>query len=394
MKSKKYDGLGLFSGGLDGLLAIKLLEEQGLKIKPLHFFSPFFGFPAKRGHWKKVYGLDVSMIDVGQDFVDMLAKGPAYGVGKVINPCVDCKILLLTKARTLLAKYDAKFIATGEVVGQRPMSQRRDTLNVISRDAQVRDVLLRPLCAKSLPPTPAEESGLVDRSRLGDFFGRGRKAQFELAARYGITDLPTPAGGCLLTEKENARRYWPLFYFLNQPKASYFYLANVGRQYWFKNVWFSLGRNRQDNENLLSFFQEGDICLSLKDFAGPLGLLRIIAPEAPLQNLFATVAEEEPAVEPLVAVAPEDSVLLGEVLQQAGALLASFAPQASKTDAAVVVQAKKIGPVQRQTGQETEFEDCVRERLDFVVLPRRDSFFKELSWPEVSPCIKARYKVP
>lgn len=390
MNNKKYDGLGLFSGGLDGLLAIKLLEEQGLKIKPLHFFSPFFGFPAKRGHWKKVYGLDVTMIDVGQDFVNMLATGPTYGVGKVINPCVDCKILLLTKAKALLDKYGAKFIATGEVVGQRPMSQRRDTLNVISRDAHVRDVLLRPLCAKSLPPTPAEESGLVDRSRLGDFFGRGRKAQFELAAKYGITDLPSPAGGCLLTEKENARRYWPLFYFLRQPQVSYFYLANVGRQYWFNNAWLSLGRNRQDNESLLSFFQEGDLCLSLRDFPGPLGLLRIITPEAPLQNLFVSAGEQEQPDNLLAEVSPEDSDSLRQALQQAGALLASFAPQASKALEDVVVQIKKIGPL----GQEKEFEERVRETLEIVVSPRRNTSFKELCWPEVSPCIKARYKIP
>ena len=153
-RAKTYDAIVLFSGGLDSILAAKVLEAQGLKVKALHFFTPFFGKPQARKYWEKLYNLDLTAIDVGDDFVEMIKAGPAAGFGKVLNPCVDCKILLLRRAKELLTRYGATFLATGEVMGQRPMSQRRDTLNRISREADVRDCLLRPLSAKLLPPTP------------------------------------------------------------------------------------------------------------------------------------------------------------------------------------------------------------------------------------------------
>ena len=174
---KNYDGIALFSGGLDSILAARLLMEQGRSIKCLHFFSPFFGHPGRVEHWQEVYGLDITAVDASAAFVDMLRRGPAYGFGSAMNPCVDCKILMMRMARECMEEYGAKFLVSGEVLGQRPMSQRRDTLNVIRRDAEVRDILLRPLCAKLLDPTAAEESGLVDRSRLLGLNGRGRKVR-------------------------------------------------------------------------------------------------------------------------------------------------------------------------------------------------------------------------
>lgn len=136
-------------------------------------------------------------MDVGDDYAALLAAGPVYGYGSVLNPCVDCKILMMRRARERMDRHGARFIASGEVLGQRPMSQRRDTLNVIRRDAGVRDLLLRPLCALRLDPTDAEESGLVDRSRLLGISGGGRKDQLELAARMGITDTPPrPEAAC------------------------------------------------------------------------------------------------------------------------------------------------------------------------------------------------------
>ena len=196
-EAKKYDAISLFSGGLDSILAVKVLEAQGLKVKALHFFTPFFGKPAAKRYWSGLYGLDLSVIDVGEDFVRLLKNGPPTGFGKVLNPCVDCKILLLRHAKKLLPKYGATFLATGEVLGQRPMSQRRDTLNRISREADVRDCLLRPLSALGLPPTPMEEDGRVNRDLLCGISGRGRNDQFELAARFGITEIPTRPGGAV-----------------------------------------------------------------------------------------------------------------------------------------------------------------------------------------------------
>lgn len=138
-RAKTYDVIALFSGGLDSILAVKVLEAQGLRVKTLHFFTPFFGKPQARKYWEKLYDLDLTAIDVGDEFVEMMKAGPDSGFGKVLNPCVDCKILLLRRAKELLSRFGATFLATGEVLGQRPMSQRLDTLNRISREAEVRD---------------------------------------------------------------------------------------------------------------------------------------------------------------------------------------------------------------------------------------------------------------
>lgn len=354
--TKKYDGIGLFSGGLDGLLAIKLLEEQGLKMKALHFYSPFFGHPRKKSYWKRIYGLDVDMVDIGQDFVNMLAKGPAHGLGKTINPCVDCKILLFDRARQLMSKYGAKFLASGEVIGQRPMSQRRDTLNVISRDANIRDVLLRPLSAKCLNPTPVEENGLVDREQLLGIWGRGRKEQFALAKKYDIEQIPTPAGGCLLTEKENARRFWPIFKYLEAPGQEHFHLANVGRQFWTDTYWLSVGRHERDNQRLQELTKPGDVLFHLTSFPGPLALGRNLQ----MNDSLYPWSER--------------------LMQEAATLLASFSPKALAAGGEVEVMATSL------------LEDG-EEKKSLPVLPCRDVEFKDLTWDETGPEIKARYKM-
>lgn len=279
-----YDGIVLFSGGLDSILAAKVLEEQGLSILCLHCVSPFFGSDAAIPHWRKIYGLDMAALDVGNAFVEMLCARPPHGVGKVMNPCVDCKILLLREAKKYMLQTGAKFVATGEVLGQRPMSQRRDSLFLVSREAEVRECLLRPLCAKHLPPTPMEESGLVAREKLLGISGRGRNEQLALAEKFKLSEFPSPAGGCLLTEKENGRRYWQLLKKYRQradnapPFADYgkicreFRALNTGRQLWQGNYWLSVGRNRADNEKLLEIAEKGDALLKLCDYQGPIAL--------------------------------------------------------------------------------------------------------------------------
>ena len=246
---KNYDGIALFSGGLDSILAARLVMEQGLKVKCLHFFSPFFGHPGRLGHWEKEYGLDIDPVDVSAEFVELLKRGPAHGYGSAMNPCVDCKIVMISRARELMQEYGASFIISGEVLGQRPMSQRRDTLNAIRRDANVKDVLLRPLSAKLMDPTPMEESGLVDREKLKGFNGRGRKDQLALAEHFGITEIPTPGGGCKLTEKENTRRFWPVLSRLDAPTVNDFRLADTGRQFWMGDFWLAVGRQKYDRRN-------------------------------------------------------------------------------------------------------------------------------------------------
>jgi hypothetical protein len=271
---KSYHALALFSGGLDSILAAKTVAAQGLDVLCLHYISPFFGKPAKIDHWRAIYGLDIVPVDVSDAYVNMLAAGPAHGLGKCLNPCVDCKILMLRRTKELLAEYGASFIVSGEVLGQRPMSQRLDALNIISRDAGVRGILLRPLCAKHLPPTQPETSGLVDRERLFGMNGRGRKDQMALAGQYGLTEIPTPAGGCLLTEQASARRFFPLFVHRDAPTPADFELANVGRQYWAETLWLAIGRNLSDNTRLEQLARPDDLVFKVRYLPGPLGVAR------------------------------------------------------------------------------------------------------------------------
>ncbi len=275
-----YDAVALFSGGLDSILAARLIQDQGLAVKCLHFISPFFGKPESVDRWRVIYGLDIEAVDIAEDFASMLAGRPAHGFGKVLNPCVDCKILMMRRASILMRNFGADILVSGEVLGQRPMSQRCDTLNVIRRDADARDFLIRPLSARLLEETPAEASGRIDRSRLGAISGRGRKDQLALAAKFGITEIPTPAGGCRRAEKEYARSYGPVLKYAESPTANDFHLANTGRQYWcFSNpglppLHLCIGRDQADNGRLLELARPGDIVFKIASFPGPVGLGR------------------------------------------------------------------------------------------------------------------------
>lgn len=273
-----YDAVALFSGGLDSILAIRLIEEQGIKVKCLHFVSPFFGRPDRLACWRRRFGLDVEGVDVGEDMARLLREGPAHGFGKALNPCVDCKILMLRAAARRMPDFGARFIVSGEVLGQRPMSQRRDALHLILKEAGVKELLVRPLSAKLMPPSAAELSGLVDRERLLGIRGRGRKEQLALAARFALPEIPAPAGGCRLTERENALRYWSVLRRAPEPGAAEFYLADCGRRFWSHRgegpYGLSIGRKEADNAELARRAFADDIFFKLADLPGPLGVGR------------------------------------------------------------------------------------------------------------------------
>lgn len=269
--------LALFSGGLDSVLASRLVADQGLEVTCLHFVTPFFGQPERIAHWQRVYGLNIRPVDIGEEYVRMLVRRPGHGFGSVLNPCVDCKILMLRAAAAIMEREGACCVVSGEVLGQRPMSQRRDTLNVIIRDAGLKGRLLRPLCALHLDPTEPELAGVIDRSRLLGISGRGRKRQLAMAREYGFEDIPTPGGGCRLTEKENARSYWPVLRHMPEPCAADFSLANTGRQYWREDEaprWLIIGRNQADNDALMRLAGPGDLLFKTRDFPGPIALGR------------------------------------------------------------------------------------------------------------------------
>ena len=271
MNTSTPHAFALFSGGLDSILAARLIMEQGLVVRCLHFVTPFFGKPQLIPHWEKVYGLEVEAVDVGEAFVRLLRERPAHGFGKVMNPCVDCKILMMRKARELMKKWGASFLISGEVLGQRPMSQRRDTLNVIRRDAEVKESLLR-------------------------IVGRGRKSQMALADQMGLKEIPTPAGGCKLAEKENSRRYWPVLTRLKEPTVEDFELSNIGRQYWFGDHWLSMGRTEAGNSALERLVRPGDAILRVRDFPSPFALARQLTPwdNETLQDAASLVASYSP----------------------------------------------------------------------------------------------------
>lgn len=273
----KVKVLALFSGGLDSILACKLMEQQGIEVEALHFVSSFFGRRKDRESYPEEawrhYGIRLSVIDVGESFIEVL-KDPLHGYGRCFNPCVDCKILLLTRAKRELASRGASFLVSGEVLGQRPMSQRRDTLRIVERDALVTGLLLRPLSALKLPPTRLEEEGLVDRTRLLGISGRGRKEQMTLARELGIHDYPAPAGGCVLTDPALSRRIKNLFGAIPVITENACLLMQVGRHFLLPGKsWLVVGRNEAENKEIKGLSQPGDLLLDIIGGAGPTGLV-------------------------------------------------------------------------------------------------------------------------
>ncbi|MFW5426592.1 MAG: tRNA (5-methylaminomethyl-2-thiouridylate)-methyltransferase [Methylophagaceae bacterium] len=217
--TKKHKAVALISGGLDSLLAVRVLQEQGIEVEGINFYTGFCvegHTHAIRNHDKdkkkrnnalwaaEQLGIKLHIVDVIEEYKDVLLN-PKHGYGANMNPCLDCKIFMVSKAVEWVKenrKDGFDFIITGEVIGQRPMSQRKETMPIISDESGADDILLRPLCAKNLPPTKPELEGWVDREELYDFSGRNRKPQMALAKEFGFTDYASPAGGCcFLTDK-------------------------------------------------------------------------------------------------------------------------------------------------------------------------------------------------
>jgi tRNA U34 2-thiouridine synthase MnmA/TrmU len=276
----KGRAFSLLSGGLDSLLATRLIMAQGIDVVGLHFITPFFGHDKKgqesrfSERWRHLYGIQARIIDVGEAYFEVV-RNPRYGYGKNFNPCIDCKIFLFSKAKALMDQEKADFLVTGEVLGQRPMSQRKDTLRVVERDSGTEGVLLRPLCAKNLKPTRPELTGMVDREKLFDFSGRSRKPQMKLAGEIGLRDYPSPAGGCILTDPILANRIRRYFSDRQKSTVNEILLLQVGRHFRFPaGQHFVVGRREEENQRLIELRQVGDVFLKLRGIPGPLGLIR------------------------------------------------------------------------------------------------------------------------
>jgi len=282
--------VALISGGLDSVLAAKVIMEQDFDIVGLYFTSAFskrYGEEHKTHavQVSRAMGIDLRIMDMGQDYIDMV-RNPAHGYGKNLNPCIDCKIFMIRNAKAVMKELDAPFIVTGEVLGQRPMSQRRDTFHVIERDSDMRGMILRPLSAKLLPLTKAEQDGRVDREKLLGISGRSRAVQLQLAERYRISGYSAPAGGCLLTDKNFSEKLRDLFQDNHSVNSNDIKLLTIGRHFRMDaGVKIVVGRDNQENEMLMSLAPHGYHLFMPHGFQGPVALLN----GKPTQDLKQTV---------------------------------------------------------------------------------------------------------
>lgn len=264
------------SGGLDSCLAVRVIQEQGVEVIGIHCRHPFHvDTPAgQEPHIAKVtreLGIELVEPDVTDRMIE-LVKNPPHGSGRFLNPCIDCRILYLSEGAKLMGERDASFIITGEVIGQRPMSQRRDSMDVIDRDSGLRGKILRPLTAKHLKVTPMEESGLIDRGRLLDLHGRRREPQFELARRYGLTGWSAPAGGCLLTFEDFAKKIEDLIAH-GQFDRHTLSLVKTGRHFRLSaQCLMAMGKDDPENMKLESLAGPDDTVLR-SVLPGPIGVL-------------------------------------------------------------------------------------------------------------------------
>ena len=270
--NRKVRALSLLSGGLDSLLAVKVLEEQGIEVVGLTFTSPFFGAENARKGADQL-GIELVVIDITGPHLE-LVKTPPHGYGKGMNPCIDCHALMVKMAGELMEREGYDLIATGEVLGERPMSQNMQSLSTVARDSGYADFLLRPLSAKLLPPTKPERDGKVDRERLLAIEGRSRKPQIALAAKYGITSYLQPAGGCLLTDPNFSARLRELLEKNPAATEADVRLLRLGRHFRFPSGAKAIvGRDEKDNEKIERSAGGCDCLILPTEAAGPTVLL-------------------------------------------------------------------------------------------------------------------------
>lgn len=269
--------LVLLSGGLDSLLAARTLIEQGIEVTGLSFKSYFFG--TAKG--KKVAGqLGIKHIEVDFSAEHLaMVKNPKYGYGKNMNPCIDCHAMMLSKAKEIMEKEKYDFVATGEVLGERPMSQNKEALKIVEKDSGLAGRLIRPLSAKLLEESDLEKAGTVNRGKLFNISGRSRKRQLELVKKYGIKEYASPGGGCLLTDPVFSEKLLKILEFWPNCGGDDIELLKWGRVNWLKdehdnNVLLVIGRDEKDNENLEKLAQAQDALIKLADGNGPTTIIR------------------------------------------------------------------------------------------------------------------------
>ncbi len=291
MNIERIKAIGLVSGGLDSQLAVAVLKEQGPLLIGLHFYNGFAPGALRRvilgeeteemyldnraRELSDILGISVEVIDISCDFLDVLVS-PSHGYGANVNPCIDCRILMLRRAKDVMERVGARFVFTGEVLGQRPMSQHRQAMDLVERRSGLGGLLLRPLSAKLLPPTVPENEGWVKRDDLLDIQGRSRKRQMELARKLGLREYVQPAGGCTLTDGTYTRRFRDVMQRRDRPGIlrDEAVLLAVGRHFRLgPGVKIVVGRNETENRYIETHWS-GSWLATTTDYPGPTVLVQ------------------------------------------------------------------------------------------------------------------------
>ncbi|MDO8667727.1 MAG: 7-cyano-7-deazaguanine synthase [bacterium] len=280
--------LVLLSGGLDSMLAAKILMEQGIEVTGLSFKSNFFGTTKAK---KVAEQLGIKLIEVdfsAEHFI--MVKNPKHGYGKNMNPCIDCHAMMLKKAKEIMDREGFDFVATGEVLGERPMSQNAEALKTVEKESGLAGRLIRPLSAKLLAESGLEKSGKVIREKLLDISGRSRKPQLALVKKYGIKEYSSPGGGCLLTDPVFSEKLKKMFEYWPESDGLDAQLIKYGRMFWLKDqvgeyVLLVIGREKEDNEQLEKIAKPGDVLIKIDPLvAGPTSIIRIKNYELRIKN--------------------------------------------------------------------------------------------------------------
>lgn len=280
-EKKRPHAIALFSGGLDSALAILLLLRQNVEVTALTFMTHFgCDVTSDRSScgsnpypMADKYGFNVKLMHLGQKFVDIVVD-PKFGRGANMNVCIDCRILMINEAKRCMQLMDADFLVTGEVMGQRPMSQRKPIMNMVEKQVDLGGRLLRPLSARLLPPTLPEKLGMIDREKLEGISGRSRKRQMELAKEFGLEDYPSPASGCLLTDYGYSARLKDLLAHTENITFEDLNLLRIGRQFRIsERAKLILGRNQEDNLRITQYLNDSVYRLEAKETGSPVGML-------------------------------------------------------------------------------------------------------------------------
>ncbi|GMT42922.1 MAG: hypothetical protein IEMM0002_1333 [bacterium] len=277
MDRKKIKTLGLLSGGLDSTIAVKLMAKLGFDITVLNFMSPFCTCTKKSNGCKSAahqlageMELEIKTIFMGDEYIDML-RAPKYGYGKHLNPCIDCRIMMFRQAGRVMAEIGARFIFTGEVIGQRPMSQMKNRLNKIENESGLKGLIVRPLSAALLPPTIPEIEGLINREEMLAISGRSRKPQMELGRELGVPEENLcSSGGCLLTDRHFAARMKDLIDYTKNPTIKETRMLRIGRHFRVSDgSKVIVGRNEMENEKIAKMAPTGSTLIRVLDYGSP-----------------------------------------------------------------------------------------------------------------------------